>query len=345
VRLAFDSRRVGDPDGVGRYSRCLLQALRDTADADVEIVETHRPRRADVFHAPWMGAAMLHSPCPMVVTLHDLTALKRRSEHLRPGVRPRLRELAVQRAVRVIAPTQALASDAVEGLGLESERLSVIAEAADAAMYPRPAHEIASARARFALPDAYLVWVGNLQHPDPSKHVAELAATPRELPLVLVGPTRQWAHELPDVILTGQVCDDDLAAICSGARALVVAAEDEGFGLPAVEALACGTPVVACEAPALQEVLGERATFVPAGDLTALIGAAVAARRPAPPPLSWTWHDAARATWLVYEQTLARAEGPRTARLGRRRRAPRVAEQALIDPGVARRTNSLPSPE
>ena len=58
-------------------------------------------------------------------------------------------------------------------------------------------------RARFALPERYLLWVGGLQHPDPAKHVAKLAATPRELPLVLVGSTSPWAHELPDVILTG----------------------------------------------------------------------------------------------------------------------------------------------
>ncbi len=77
-------------------------------------------------------------------------------------------------------------------------------------------------RARFQLPERYLVWVGGLRHPDPGKHVAELAATPRELPLVLVGPTRPWAHELPDVILTGQVSDEHLAAIYSGAHALVL---------------------------------------------------------------------------------------------------------------------------
>src|SRR5947209_4205575 len=74
VRVAFDSRPVTDPHGVGRYSRCLLQALRDTAVADEEIEETHRPRHADAFHSPWMQGAMLHSPCPMVVTLHDLAA-------------------------------------------------------------------------------------------------------------------------------------------------------------------------------------------------------------------------------------------------------------------------------
>ena len=127
MRIAFDSRPVSDPHGVGRYSSCLLGALRETAADSAEIVETARPLRADVFHAPWMNGAMLHSPCPMVVTLHDLTALKRRSELLRTGVRPRLRQLAVQRAVRVIVPTEALAQDAVGRLGLEREQIDVIA--------------------------------------------------------------------------------------------------------------------------------------------------------------------------------------------------------------------------
>lgn len=305
MRVAFDSRPAADPRGVGRYSRCLLEALRDTAITGDEIEEV-RPRRAnDVFHTPWMEGAMLRSPCPMVVTLHDLAVLKRRSEHLRTGVRLRLRQLAVQRAVRVIVPTEAVAGDAVEHLGLEREHVVVIAEAPDSMMYPRPAHEIAEARARFALPERYLVWVGGLQHPDPRKHVAKLAATPRELPLVLVGPTRPWAHELPDVTLTGHVSDEHLAAIYSGAHALVMPSEDEGFGLPAVEALACGTPVVACEVPALREVLDERATFVEPGDLKALILAAQTISRPAPAPPAWTWEDAARATWQVYTQAVA----------------------------------------
>jgi hypothetical protein len=60
VKVAFDSRPVSDPDGVGRYSRCMLTALRETVAAGDEILETHRPsaltrsRGADVFHSPWM---------------------------------------------------------------------------------------------------------------------------------------------------------------------------------------------------------------------------------------------------------------------------------------------------
>jgi glycosyltransferase involved in cell wall biosynthesis len=328
VKVAFDSRPLSDPNGVGRYSRCLLQALRETAGAGDEVIEARRPSamarsgNADVFHSPWMDGAMLHSPCPTVVTLHDLAALKRRSEHLRTGLRLRLRHLAVQRAMSVIVPTEAVGEDAVTHLGLERERVVVIAEAPDAVMYPRPAREIAEVRARFALPERYLVWVGGLQHPEPGKHLARLAATPRELALVLVGPTRPWAHELPNVTLTGQVDDEQLAAIYSGARALVLTSAHEGFGLPAVEALACGTPVVACEVQALREVLGDRATFVAPGDMRALIGAAESARRPAPAPPCWSWEDAARATWGVYLGAMTPVQRPRgTSRTLRERRA------------------------
>jgi glycosyltransferase involved in cell wall biosynthesis len=327
VRVAFDSRPVSDPHGVGRYARCLLQALRETAEPGSEIIETHRPRRADVFHSPWMGGAMLHSPCPMVVTLHDLAALKRPSELLRSDVRPRLRQLAVQRAVRVIVATESLAQDALEILDLQREQLDVIHEAPAACMYPRSAHEVAQVRARFALPERYLLWVGGLRHPDPRKHLAKLAATPRELPLVLVGSTSPWTHELPGVILTGYVSDEHLAALYTGAHALVIAADEQGFGLPAVEALACGTPVVACQVAALREVLYQRVTFVPNCDLPALLAAAEAARPPAPPAPAWTWQDVARATWRAYEDALAQAGERRTA--GRRRRAtPAVAAAA-----------------
>ncbi len=326
MKVAFDTRPVSDPQGVGRYTRCLLRALLDTAAMSDEIVPTHRPsaiarsRSADVFHSPWMSGAMLHSSCPMVVTIHGLGALKRPSEHLRGGLRLRLRRLAVQRALVAIVPTQVVAEDAILHLGLDPERIAVIPEAADPAMYPRPPQEIAAVRARFSLPQSYLVWVGGLQHPDPGRHIPELAATPRDLPLVLVGSTRPWAHELPDVILTGQVSDEDLAAIYSGAHALVLPSDGEGFGLPAVEALACGTPVVAFDAPALREVLDGRAQFVRPGDMGDLIRSAQAARRPAPAPCAWTWEDAARVTWEVYARALPAAVEQRSAAPGRRLR-------------------------
>lgn len=301
MRVAFDTRAARDSRGIGRYVSCLRDALRETA-GEHDLVETQRPRRADVFHSPWIDGALLRSPCPMVVTLHDLVPLKRRSEYLRSGIRFGMRYLAVRRAARLIVPTRAVADDAVELLRFERERIDVIGEAAAPALRPAPAPAVREVRARYALPDDFLLWVGGLEHPDPRKRVAALAGAPRELPLVLVGRHGRWAAELPDVHLTGHVPDDDLAAIYTAAHALVFPSDEEGFGLPPVEALACGTPVAATDSPAVREVLGDRAAFVDAGDMPGLVAAAQALTRPAPAPPAWTWTDAARATWEAYER-------------------------------------------
>jgi alpha-1,3-rhamnosyl/mannosyltransferase len=309
MRVAFDSRGAGEARGIGRYVSCLLAALKERREG--EVVESHRPRRVDVFHSPWIDGALLRPPCPMVVTLHDLVPLKRRGEYLRTGLRFKLRYLAVQRAARLIVPTEAVAGDASELLSFPRERIDVIAEAPARGLHRRPPEEVEDARHRHGLPERYLLWVGGLEHPDPRKRVAALADARRNLPLVLVGKARRWAHELPNVILTGHVSDDDLASIYTGAHALVFPSDDEGFGLPPVEALACGTPVVAAATTALREVLGDRATWVDPGDIEGLLAAAEATARPAPPPPEWSWEDAAAATWESYAQA-ATYRGPAT---------------------------------
>jgi alpha-1,3-rhamnosyl/mannosyltransferase len=302
VKVGFDSRPARETHGIGRYVGCLLEALREIG---VDVVEMHKPRTCDVFHAPWIEGAMLRSPVPMVVTLHDLIPLKRRGEYLRSGLRFRLRYLAVQRASRVIVPTNAVADDAVAELRIPRERIAVIPEAPAPHLRPRAEAEVQEVRKRLGLPERYLLWVGRMTRPDPRKRVAALARARRTMPLVLVGPTAQWAHELPDVTLTGALSDDDLAAIYSGAHALVFPSDDEGFGLPPVEALACGTPVAACDVPAVREVLDGRAILRSVDDLEGLLAAAESAERPAPPPPSWTWKDAAAATLEVYAQAAA----------------------------------------
>jgi glycosyltransferase involved in cell wall biosynthesis len=303
VKLGFDPRPADDLRGIGRYARCLLDALGPVAgERGAEIVETPRARMVDVFHAPWIdGAPLRPGGVPIVVTLHDLVPIKRRDEYLRSGLRFHLRYMAVRRASRVIVPSGAVAGDAVRLLRLPEDRVHVIGEAAAAVMHPRPEREVAALRERLNVPERYLLWVGGLETPDPRKRVGALAMTPRNLPLVLAGPVGDWARELPGVLLTGALSDDDLAALYTGAHALVFPSDDEGFGLPPVEALACGTPVVASDLPALRETLAGRATLVDPTDLPALVAAAEAAERPAPPPLERTWDDVARETWTVYE--------------------------------------------
>jgi glycosyltransferase involved in cell wall biosynthesis len=312
LKVAFDSRAVKDTRGIGRYARCLLEAL--VASGCGEIVESHDPKGCDVFHAPWIDGALLRAPVPMVVTLHDLVPLKRRGEYLRSGVRFKLRYLAVQRAVRVIVPTNVVADDVMRMLEIPAERIVVIGEAAAPTLRPRPIEEVLAVRERFGLPDTYLLWVGGLRTPDPRKRVAGLARAARTMPLVLVGQTGRWARELPDVMLTGAVSDDELAAIYTGAHALVFPSDDEGFGLPPIEALACGTPVAASDVPTLREVLGGRAVLTAVDDLDGLITSAESLRRPAPDPPPWTWADAAEATWAVYEDALRQPARWRSAR-------------------------------
>ncbi len=298
MKVAFDSRPAADDRGIGRYARCLLDALRAEGHP---IEERRRPGRdADVFHAPWIDGALLATRTPQVVTLHDLTPLKRRAEYLRTGLRFRRHYAAVRRADHVIVPTHAVARDAARLLGLD--HVHVIGNAVAPAFHPRSAQEVAAVRARLQLPDDYLLWVGGLAHEDPRKRVRQLAAAPRSLPLVLAGRTGPWTNTLSGITLTGALGDDDLAAVYTGAHAFVWPSDDEGFGLPPLEALACGTPVAASDGPATREVLEHRATLVDPDDLAALVRAAEDAQRPAPRPPERTWRDVARETWAVYER-------------------------------------------
>lgn len=133
-KIAFDSRTASKPHMVGRYTRNLLEALRLTAPDELELVETHRLHvaraRFELFHTPWLEGAVLRSPCPTVVTLHDLGALTRRSERLRRGgMHMRLRQLVLQRATQVIVHSDEMAEEALATLGLERERVVAIPQA------------------------------------------------------------------------------------------------------------------------------------------------------------------------------------------------------------------------
>lgn len=125
--------------------------------------------------------------------------------------------------------------------------------------------------ARLRLPSSYLVFVGTLE---PRKDLATLLAAHRLVqdapPLVLVGPSG-WGEgvDTRGCLTTGYLDDEALRPLVAGAAALVLPSRDEGFGLPVLEALATGTPVVASDLPVLREVAGELATYAAVGEAEA----------------------------------------------------------------------------
>jgi glycosyltransferase involved in cell wall biosynthesis len=330
MRVAFDARVLEQPAiaerGIGRYARSLLDALeagghdvaplralrRPPMPARIAELWEHASLARDVRRA---GAQVLHSPSidfattrpgvPYVVTVHDLVPLKQRKRYLRTGLKHRLRYAAVKRAARVIVPTHAVAADCRRLLGVD--RIDVVAEAP--APIFRPVDDPAPLLARFDLPEEFVLWVGGLDPPDPRKGIRELAAaaaTRGGPPLVLAGRISAEAAELAvpgRVILIGRAGDEELAALYSAATALVLASEEEGFGLTALEALACGTPVAAFAIDAMteQHAGSDDVRLVEQGDYRALLEAAelLAGQRAEPPSRSWA--DVAASTWAVYE--------------------------------------------
>jgi glycosyltransferase involved in cell wall biosynthesis len=332
MRVAFDARVLERPElaerGIGRYTAALLDALR-AADRDVvALSQLRRPpapaRIAELLEHPLLardvrrsGADVLHSPsidfattrpgAPYVVTVHDLVPLKRPGEYLRTGIKHRLRYRAVRGATRVITPTETVARDCETHLGIDRERIDVVGEAPAPAL--RRIDDPRAALARFHLPDRFLVWVGGLDPPDPRKGIRALAAAAARRdgpPLVLVGRVGPEAAELATagrVILTGRATDEELAALYSAADALVFPSEEEGFGLPVVEALACGTPVAAFAIETLRELHGDRAgvALTEPGNSDALLDAAERIAGSAVDAPSRTWSDVAAETWSAYE--------------------------------------------
>jgi glycosyltransferase involved in cell wall biosynthesis len=213
-----------------------------------------------------------------VATVHDLAFLQlpelveQASLHYRELV-PR----AVRRAAAVLTPTRAVADELAEAYGLAENRIRVTPLGVD------PSWFNATPGRPNGIPADYLVAVGTLE---PRKGLDVLldayrmllAETPDAPPLVLVGPAG-WGPQLDTagvrdrVIMPGYVDTATLRGLVAGAALLAYPSRYEGFGLPPLEALAAGTPVVASDLPVLHEVLGTHARFVAAGDAGSLAGA------------------------------------------------------------------------
>jgi glycosyltransferase involved in cell wall biosynthesis len=220
---------------------------------------------------------------PTVLTVHDLI-FRHLPEHHKPLNRWYLRwalPLYCRRADRIIAVSEATRQDLIEAYDLPPEKIQVIYEAAAPRFRPTSDRDQAAVRARYGLPARYLLVVGTLE---PRKNLTRLLRmwtalrqTGEVPPLVLVG-ARGWLIDeffaalarsayREDVILPGYIADADLPAVYGGATAFVFPSLYEGFGLPPLEAMACGTPVACSNTSSMPEVVGDAAlTFDPRDD-------------------------------------------------------------------------------
>jgi glycosyltransferase involved in cell wall biosynthesis len=242
-----------------------------------------------------------------VVTLHDLHFERDPSVM---GLADRLTfktfvPRAARRADHVIAVSERTKRDALELYGLPDTQVTVTPHGVDPAFSPGGQH------------DAYLLFVGAVQaRKDPL--AAADAARAVGLPLVVVGPEKEpaVARELRarGAELRGWVEKAELASLYRGAAALVSPSRYEGFGLPVVEAMACGTPVVLSPDPALREVAGDAAVYAEDGDYAAAVRRALAEREERgrlgiERARRFTWTETARRTAAVYRKVLD-APGP-----------------------------------
>jgi len=291
LRVAIEMQFArGTPTGLGVYARELARAL--AARSDIDVVELADPsfdvwrfdRRVfwDQLRAPALarrsGADVVHftggtlplaTPHPCVLTLHDLAWLH---DAVDGGPHARLYFGALQRrlvtrADRIVTVTQTSREDIVEHLRVAPSTIAVTGVGIDDSWF---------ALKRQLLDPPYLLCVGTVE---PRKDLVTAVRALRDLPeytLISIGPHTPYAAQVvraaneanvaTRVELRGYVGEADVRSLYAGAAALLFPSRYEGFGLPPLQALAAGLPVVASDIPVLREVLGDCAFFAQAGE-------------------------------------------------------------------------------
>jgi glycosyltransferase involved in cell wall biosynthesis len=250
-----------------------------------------RKNPVDVLHVQFTAPPFC--PCPVVVSIHDLSfehlpeTFKRRS---RTQLRLTVRRSA-RRAARIISLSEHARRDIIETYGITAERVSAIPLAAPSNFAPvHDNRELQRVRHNYGIDGDYILSVGSIQ---PRKNLARLVKayaslrgnkSADKLPkLVLVGKCG-WLYDetlraldetgvKDSVVLTGYVPQADLPALYSGALCFVYPSYFEGFGLPPLEAMKCGAPVIVGNKTSLPEVVGDAALAVDPFDVEAIASA------------------------------------------------------------------------
>jgi len=275
--VAFDEPPL--PPGAYKLAGCRRRSHGQLAAYEDAVALTADIQRIapDVYHAIDFRLPG-RSPRPMVVTLHDLIPWawggpRMRGERLRYMAAFRL----LRRADAVIAVSEATAEDAARLRVAARQRVHVIPEAAQPVFTPREG-AAQRVRSRWGVDGPYLLFVGALDARKDPKALLEAWRAARaaraglqlDLGLVLAGDPGKQAPAMPGAIQVGRVDDESLADLYSGAGCLVFPSRYEGFGLPCLEAMACGCPVAAFRNSSLPEVVGEAGILVEDGDGAAL---------------------------------------------------------------------------
>ena len=239
------------------------------------LVEGRLPA-GDVYHAtehllPWMAR-------PSVMTVHDLIFERYPQHHTRAN-RAFLRvamPLFVRRADAIIAVSQHTRRDLLEVYATPPQKVYVVEEGIDERFRPAGEADIRRVKERYSIRRPYLLMVGTLEprknHALAFRALAQLKAEGWPHCLVAVGgggwlfdAVQHQVESLQlsdDVIFAGHVADADLPALYSGADCFLMPSLYEGFGIPVLEAMACGAPVVCSKVSSLPEVAGEAARFI-----------------------------------------------------------------------------------
>ncbi len=286
----------------------------------------------DLFHATEHLLPRLSS-VRTVFTLHDLIFLFHPETHkpLNRWFLTLMMPRFLRAADAVIAVSECTRRDAVRAYGIPEEKITVIYEGVSPRFRPASPEAIQAVRAKYRLPERFILYVGTIE---PRKNLTALLEayaalqsrnTQHAARLVIVGK-KGWLYEgffrrlrelgLEErVYFTGYVPDEDLPALYSAADLFVFPSLYEGFGLPVLEAMACGVPVVCSNTSSLPEVAGDAALLADPTDIRALAAAMERAltdealraslrARGLERARQFTWEEAAKRTVEVYHQVL-----------------------------------------